>query len=112
MPLILSVSVPGLGHALYGAPVAGIAAVVVSLVLVLACIYAFVVTLFLLLGGQSVLRPILVLGGLLVYGLVFTGLVAWDVRELEERDGEVTACMHAALGSAVVVLAISFWLLR
>ncbi len=112
IPFVLSISVPGLGHALYGAPAAGIAAVILSLILVLACIYAFVVTLFLFLGGQPVLRPLIVLGGLLTYGLVYTGLVAWDARELEDREGQVTAFMHGALGSAVVVLIISFWLLQ
>lgn len=111
MPLILSISVPGLGHALYGAPAWGVAAVVLSLILLLVCIYAFVVSLFQLLGGQPFLKPLVVLGALLAYGLVFTGLVVWDARELEDRDGRVTVAMHLAIASCALVILGGLWLL-
>lgn len=111
MPLILSFSVPGLGHALYGAPIWGVTAVVLSLILLLVSIYAFVVSLFQLLGGQPFLKPLVVLGALLAYGLVFTGLVVWDARELEDRDGHVTGFMHAAILSCALVILGGLWLL-
>lgn len=111
MPLILSISVPGLGHALYGAPAWGVAAIILSLALLLVCIYAFVVSLFHLLGGQPFLKPLVILGALLAYGLVFTGLVVWDARDLEDRDGRVTGAMHLAIISCALVILGGLWLI-
>lgn len=112
MPILLSLSVPGLGHAFYGAPLPGILALIESLVLVLFAVYAGFVMLFGFLGGTGGTRGALILGGILVYGLIFTGLVTLDAYKLQERDGKVTPAMHVALVSGVLVAALAAWLLH
>lgn len=82
MPLVLTVACPGLGHLLYGAPIRGLLYIFITLSTLLAAMLFGFQAVMAVVMAASPMRPLFMLGLVLVYGLFFTARVMYDASRL------------------------------
>ncbi len=84
MPLILTLTAPGLGHLRYGEPGAGSIGLAITILLSVELVAVTIWPLVMLVSGRPFLVPILAWIGLFAAGLAYTGLLAVDSLRLSE----------------------------